>query len=84
MVCTPKNEGGLVLCDPLDSNKAMGGKIWWKWITYEDELWVKLWHAKYAQKWPKQMLIRYGENLPGSSIWKATQENGDPIQRHSF
>ena len=70
--------------DPLDSNKAMGAKIWWKWITYEDEPWAKLWHAKYAHQWPQQTLIRFGENLPGSSIWKAAQEKHDLIQRHSF
>ena len=63
--------GGLGLRDPLDSIKVMGAKIWWRWINYEEELWAKLWHLKYAPLWPKQSLVRYGENLPGSSIWKA-------------
>ena len=54
MVRKPKNVGGLGLCDLLDTNKAMGAKIWWKWITYEDELWEKLWHTKYAHHWKKK------------------------------
>ena len=56
MVCKPKNVGGIGLQDPLDTNKAMGEKIWWKWITYEEEPRAKLWHTKYAHHWLKQML----------------------------
>ena len=84
MVCKPKNVGGIGLQDPLDTNKAMGEKIWWKWIMYEEEPWAKLWHAKYAHHWPKQMLIQFGEDLSGSSIYIAAQENRNLIQRHSF
>ena len=74
MVCKPKNVGGLGLCDPLDTKKAMGAKIWWKWIMYENEPWENIWNAKYSHHWPKQMLIRFGEDLPGSSIWKLAQK----------
>ena len=35
-VCKPKDAGGLGLHDPLDTNKAMGAKIWWKWIIHEE------------------------------------------------
>ena len=69
-VCKPKDAEGSGLQDPLDTNKAMGAKIWWKWITHEEEPWVNLWHAKYAQHWPKQSLIGFWEDLPSSSIWK--------------
>ena len=74
-VCKPKEVGGLGIRDPLDVNKAMGAKIWCKWITHEEEPWAKLWHAKYAPQWPKQSLIRFGEDLPASSIQKLAQEN---------
>ena len=75
MVFTPKNVGGLGLRDPLDSNKVMRVKIWWKCIAYEDEPWAKLWHTKFSHQWPKETLIRFDENPPGSSIWKVAQEN---------
>ena len=83
-ICTPKAVGGLRLCDPLDNNKVMSAKIWWRWVNYEEEPWAKLWHLKYAPQWPKQSLICFGENLPGSSIWKTAQENRGLVQKHSF
>ena len=49
----PKDVGVLGLRDPLNINKAMGAKIWWKWITHENKPWSKLWHVKYAPQWPK-------------------------------
>ena len=47
-ICKPKDAGGLGQRDPLDINREMGAKIWWKRITHEDEPWAKLWHTKYA------------------------------------
>ena len=70
--------------DPLDNNKVMSAKIWWRWINYEEEPWAKLLHLKYAPLWPKQSLVHFGENLPGSSIWKAVQENRGLVQKHKF
>ena len=83
-ICTPKVVGGLGLRDPLDNNKVMSAKIWWRWINYKEEPWAKLWHLKYAPLWTKQYLFCYGENLLGSSIWKAAQENKGLVQKHSF
>ena len=74
-VCKPKDMGGLGIRDPLDINKSMGAKIWWKWITHEEEPWDKIWHVKYAPQWPRQLLIRFWEDLLGSSMWKSAQEN---------
>ena len=48
--------GGLGLCDPLDINKEMGPKIWWKWITHQEESWAKPWHETYASHWPKKIV----------------------------
>ena len=47
-LCTPKGMGGLGLKDPLDNNKVMSTKIWWRWVNYSEEPWAKLWHLKYA------------------------------------
>ena len=47
-ICTLKDVGGLGLRDPLDNNKVMSAKIWWRWVNYEDEPWAKLWHLKYV------------------------------------
>ena len=33
-ICTPKSLGGLGLKDPLDNNKIMSAKIWWRWVNY--------------------------------------------------
>ena len=62
----------------------MSAKIWWRWVNYAEEPWAKLWHLKYAPQWPKQSLVRFRENLPGSSIWKIAQENKGLVQKHSF
>ena len=70
-ICKLKEVGGLGLRDPLDINKVVGAKIWWKWITHEEEPWAKLWNKKYSPQWPKTFLIRFRENVPNSSIWKS-------------
>ena len=36
-ICTPKCMGGLGLRDPLDNNKVMSAKIWWRWVNYSDK-----------------------------------------------
>ena len=76
--------GELGLKDPLDNNKVMSAKIWWIWVNYKDESWEKLWHLKYVPHWPQQSLVKFGENLPGSSIWKTAQENRGLVKKHSF
>ena len=52
-MCTHKEFGGLGLHDPLDNNKVMSAKIWWRRINYEEETRDKLWHLKYFPHWPK-------------------------------
>ena len=83
-ICTLKSIGGLGLRDPLDNNKVMSAKIWWRWVNYAEESWAKLWHLKYARQWPKKSLVRFRENIPGSNIWKTAQENRGLVQKHSF
>ena len=81
---TPKKAGALGLRDPEAITKVMGANIWWRWVTHQDEPWAMLWHQKYAARWPKKNLIRFAEDSPGSYIWKATQENIQLVQKHSF
>eukprot|EP00253_Pinus_taeda_P017519 PITA_17519 len=50
--CLPKIGGGIGLRDPEHSNKIMGAKIWWKWLTYPDTQWAQIWTAKYANNLP--------------------------------
>lgn len=83
-LCTPKREGGLGLRDPLTTNEVFNAKIWWKWVTHDQEPWARLWHAKYARLWDKQSLIRYDESPPGSFIWNAASTNRSLITRHCF
>ena len=49
-MCTLELMGGLSLRDLEVSNEIMGMKIWWMWITYENEPWEKMWHTKYAKE----------------------------------
>ena len=43
-----------------------------------------MWPLKYAPQWPQHSLVRFGEDPPGSSIWKTTHENRGMVQKHSF
>ena len=58
-ICTLKFVGGLGLRDPLDNNKVMSTKIWWRWVNYAKESWDKLWHLKYSPQWPKHSLVHF-------------------------
>ena len=61
-ICTSKSLGGLGLRDPLDNNKVMSAKIWWRWVNYHEEPWAKMGHLKYAPQWPHQSLVRFEED----------------------
>lgn len=84
IVCKPKRVGGLGLCDPETANKVMSAKIWWRWVNYQEEPWVKFWHHKYAQGMPKMTLVRYEGQCTGSPIWRAANANRSITQNHSF
>ena len=47
-VCKPKHTGGLGLRDPHLSNKVMGAKIWWQWVSNTNSPWAQMWASKYA------------------------------------
>ena len=78
-ICRPKEAGGLGFWDPISSNKMMGAKIWWRWVTHSSEPWAMVWHQKYAHLWPKNQLIRYDRTPPGSQIWTMAQQNRDLV-----
>ena len=54
---TPKNQGGLNLCDPEKVDYVSGAKLWWIWVTYNQEPWVRVWNKKYVAEWEKENLI---------------------------
>eukprot|EP00253_Pinus_taeda_P031749 PITA_31749 len=83
-VCTPKITGGIGLRDPEHSNAIMGAKIWWKWLTYPDTPWARLWHAKYASNLPRDEIIRMTETSKGSAMWNSAIKHRELLQNHSF
>eukprot|EP00253_Pinus_taeda_P031183 PITA_31183 len=83
-VCIPKTAGGIGLRDPEHSNAVMVAKIWWKWLTYPDTPWARLWHAKYASNLPLEEIIRMTEMSKGSAMWNSAIKHGELIQNHSF
>eukprot|EP00253_Pinus_taeda_P003415 PITA_03415 len=50
--CLPKKARGIGLRNPEHSNRIMGAKIWWKWLSYPGTLWARFWTAKYANNLP--------------------------------
>eukprot|EP00253_Pinus_taeda_P008458 PITA_08458 len=82
--CLPKKAGGIGLRDPEHSNRIMGAKIWWRWLSYPGTLWARFWTAKYANNLPLEECIRMTETNKGSTIWNSTILHRDLIQKHSF
>lgn len=83
-VCLPKYVGCIGLRDPEHSNKAMGAKIWWRWLVHPRTPWASLWTAKYASNYPMEERLRMTETSSGSAIWNAAIQNRFLIQEHSF
>lgn len=83
-VCTPKEEGGLGLRNPQDSNLVFNAKIWWRWVNHTSEPWAKLWAAKYAIHWDRHNLCRFQEQVPGSSIWTTVSAKRSLVTDHCF
>eukprot|EP00253_Pinus_taeda_P013966 PITA_13966 len=82
--CLPKNAGGIGLRDPKHNNMIMGAKIWWKWLSYPNIPWARLWTAKYANNLPLEEHIRMSEISKGSVMWNSAIKHKDLIQKHSF
>eukprot|EP00253_Pinus_taeda_P035518 PITA_35518 len=82
--CTPKIAGGIGLRDSEHSNSVMGAKIWWKWLTYPDTPWARLWTAKYASNLPLEETIRMTEISKGSAMWNSAIKHRELIQNHNF
>jgi len=83
-VCLPKKAGGIGLRDPENSNKAMGGKIWWRWLAHPNTPWASLWTSKYANNCPMEERIRMTEMSTGSVIWNSAIQHRNLIQAHCF
>ena len=61
-----------------------GAKLWWRWLTYSQEPWDKLWLDKSAPDSYMRELIRFSEEKSGSHIWKITWEGCSLVQQHCF
>lgn len=83
-VCLPKIAGGIGLRDPEHSNKAMGAKIWWRWLAHPNTPWATLWTAKYTSNYPMEERIRMTELSTGSVFWNSVIQQRSLIQEHSF
>ena len=60
-------------------------KLWWRWVTYNQEPWAKVWHKKYVEEWEKEEnLIWFSEEILGSHIWKMAKQGGRMVQDNSF
>jgi len=68
-VCKPKSQGGLGLDDQEILCKALGAKIWWKWVQEPKAQWAKIQKEKYASLWHNNDLIRMSGIIKGSYIW---------------
>eukprot|EP00253_Pinus_taeda_P016954 PITA_16954 len=51
-LCLPKRVGGIGLRDRGHSNKAMGDKVWWRWLAIPNTSWASLWTANYGNNIP--------------------------------
>lgn len=83
-MCLPKYAGGIGLRDPEHSNKAMGAKIWWRWLAHPSTPWASLWTAKYASNYPMEERLRMTETSSGSAIWNEAIQHRSLIQEHCF
>ena len=68
-ICKPKKYGGLGLDDPEIPSKALGAKLWWRWVKDPEAQWAKIWKEKYAHMWQNKDLIRMLGFNKGSHIW---------------
>eukprot|EP00253_Pinus_taeda_P001505 PITA_01505 len=41
-ICKPKNQGGLGLDNPEILNKALGAKLWWRWVKDSKSQWARI------------------------------------------
>eukprot|EP00253_Pinus_taeda_P025039 PITA_25039 len=57
-ICKPKRQGGLGLDDQEILNKALGTKLWWRWVQEPKAQWARIWKEKYASSWHTKDLIR--------------------------
>lgn len=74
-VCKPKDQGGIGLRDPSQSNTIMGAKIWWQCLFDPSKPWASIWTTKYANHKPSEELIRFILHNKGSLIWNATKQH---------
>src|SRR5690606_30670075 len=47
-MCKPKSQGGLDLDDQEIFCKALGAKLWWRWVKEPKYQWPRIWKEKYA------------------------------------
>ena len=78
-ICKPKNQGGLGLDNLEILNKALGAKLWWRWVKDPKAQWESIWKEKYANAWLDFEIIHMVGTVKGSPIWNKASENREVV-----
>ena len=70
-----RNHGGLAFDDPEILSKALGAKLWWRWLKEPMAQWATIWKHKYASSLQSEDHIRMDGNIKGSHIWNKAWDN---------
>jgi len=62
-------------------NKALGAKLWWRWVKDPQAQWASIWKEKYANAWLASDIIRMTRTVKGSPIWNKAWENREVVQK---
>eukprot|EP00253_Pinus_taeda_P019056 PITA_19056 len=65
-------------------SRALGAKLWWKWVKDPKAQWASIWTEKYANTWDNNNHIRMSRNIKGLYIWNKAWENRGLVQNNSF
>lgn len=70
--------------DPEVLSRALGAKLWWRWVKEPKAQWASISTEKYASTWDNNDHIRMSGNIKGSYIWNKAWENIGIVQKNSF
>ena len=77
-VCRPKTLGGLGLRKTGAINKAFQGKLAWKVMTAEDNIWVRIMRAKYLKT---HTFLACPPKATDSPVWKSSLKSRKLIRQ---
>lgn len=70
--------------DPEILSKALGAKLWWRWLKEPTAQWATIWKEKYASSLQSEDHIRMDGNIKGSHIWNKAWDNRGLVQDNGF